>query len=201
MVRNKHYFASLFITAALLSGCSEIPKEAYSNRTGPEALLDVSLETVNVPLDSFAGVDELTAWVNNEQPSRAELQCAENSHICMNAERVLEQFAVPVTNNDSPAGNQVVLYYERILARDCDPKYVDNHINPYNLNYQSFGCSVSANTIQMVSDRRQFVNPALLDFPDASKARQAYRGYMKAPSEKNDKQGAQRSLLSDVADQ
>lgn len=180
---------------ATLANCSTIPPEAYSNRTGPETLLDLSLETVNVPLDNYAGVDELTAWVNDEQPSRAELQCAGESIICRNAGRVLEQFAVPVTMMDSPAGNQVVLYYERILARDCDPKYVDNTINPYNLNHPSFGCSVSSNTVRMVSDRRQFVNPALLDFPDASKARQNYKKYQ-APPESQEKMG---SLLNNIA--
>lgn len=165
------------LAAGLGSACSEIPPAAYSNRTGPEALLDVSLETVNVPLDSFAGVEELTAWVNNDQPTRAELQCAESGHICNNAERVLNQFSIPVTRTDIQTGNQVVLYYERVLARDCDPKFRTNHINPYNLNHQSFGCSVSANTIQMVSDRRQFVNPSLLDFSDGTKARSVYREY------------------------
>lgn len=68
----------------------------------------------------------------------------------------------------------VTLVYERILARDCSQRYVDNSNNNWNTHYASFGCSVAANTVQQVSDKQQFVHPSLMDVPLATGAVQAY---------------------------
>ena len=57
-------------------------------------------------------------------------------------------------------------------ARDCENRYIDDTINPYNLNHPTFGCSISVNMVQMVTDKREFTNPSLMDYPDANKMRQ-----------------------------
>jgi type IV pilus biogenesis protein CpaD/CtpE len=80
------------------------------------------------------------------------------------------------------ADNNVTLVYERIQARDCESRYIDNPVNPYNLNHPTFGCSLAVNMVQMVSDKRQFTNPAIMDYPDAFKAGQAMQAYGTPPN-------------------
>lgn len=172
-------YALLLSSALLLSACSQIPQGNYNNHGAPESLLDISVEQVTVPLDGAAGVDDLINVINQQQPSQAVLQCAYDDVLCQNARRVLQQFAVPSTEEASAGGNQVVLMYEQLLARDCDSRYVDNTINPYNLNHPAFGCATAANMVQMTSDKRQFTNPALLGHADGSITRRAYKEYMK----------------------
>jgi type IV pilus biogenesis protein CpaD/CtpE len=170
----------LFPIALLLlsfSACSQIPKEAYYNRGAPESLLDASSEVVNVDLRSRSSVDELAQWINRDQPSRAELHCDPEERLCHKAKRVLEQFSVPVTQGNDGDGSSVALLYDRILARDCENRYIDNHINPYELNHPTFGCSVASNIVQMVSDKRQFTSPALMDDASAEKAVQGVEDY------------------------
>lgn len=175
----------LLISTALLTlvACSEIPKEAFKNPGDPENLLDQSSEAINVTLSSAASVDEVTNWVNQDQPTRAELYCLESDKICSDTQQVLEQFGVPVQFMPS-ADNTAVLVYERVLARDCENRYIDNSINPYNFYHPTLGCSVTSNTIQMVSDKQQFTQPALMDYPDAAKAVQAYGKYTSPPVKK-----------------
>lgn len=180
----KHSFkrtTCLFLgTLPLLAACSEIPQEAYFNRGTPESLLDMSSESVSVALGSGSGGrDELVGWVNQEQPTRADLACAQGEAACEQAREVLDQFRVPYQYGDA-GRNAVVLYYERVLARDCENRFIDNSVNPYNFNHPTFGCSIAANTVQQVSDKRQFINPALLDFTDGQKSVQAVRRYQKA---------------------
>ena len=64
--------------------------------------------------------------------------------------------------------------YDRLQARNCQNRYIDNTITGYNnLNSPTFGCSTAINIVQMVTDKRQFTDPALLDVPDANKPMQA----------------------------
>ena len=187
---------SLVLFAALtLSACSEIPKEAYFNRGSPESLLDASSEVINIRLESANSVNDVTDWVNKDQPTRAELFCLESDRVCRKAKKTLEQFGVP-TNYVPAADNRVSLVYERVLARDCQNRYVDNSINPYNLNHPTFGCSVASNIIQHVSDKAQFTAPALMDAPDAEKAAQVYDRYRTPPLD-NERTNSN-SLLNDV---
>jgi hypothetical protein len=169
-----------FLPAALLllsfTACNQIPKEAYFNRGDPESLLDASSEVVNVDLRSRASLDELAQWVNRDQPSRAELHCDPAERLCSRARKVLEQFSVPVTESGDADGS-VALLYDRVLARDCENRYIDNHINPYEMNHPTFGCSTASNLVQMVSDKRQFTSPALMDDADAEKAVQSIENY------------------------
>lgn len=164
--------ASLLMTAA----CSEVPLEAHYNRGGPESLLDMSSEVVTVNIGGGASLDELTDWLNREPPTRAELACMDGDFGCAQAKDVLQQFGVSFNQVEDARGS-VALFYDRVMTRDCENRYIDNSINPYNLNHPTFGCSTAANMVQMVADKRQFVNPSLLDFMDGEKSVQTYRRY------------------------
>ena len=179
--------------------CSQVPTEAYYNRGTPESLLDVSSDVVNVNLSGFGDLDELTRWVERDQPSRAELHCVQGDPLCNQAQNVLGQYGVPVQFT-SAGDNNVTLIYEKVSARDCDPHYINNAINPYNLNHPTFGCSVAANMVQMVSDKEQFTNPGLLDPVDAQKAVGALQNYYKVPDSKKLRPILQSSISSSSDD-
>lgn len=165
-----------FLIPLILAGCSEIPKEVYSNRGSPESLLDISAEVVNIALASEQSLGELADWMNQDQPTRAELFCMDSDPLCVRARDVFEQFGVP-TSHIAAADNNAVLVYERVLARDCENRYIDNSINPYNLHHPTFGCSIASNIVQTVSDKQQFTNPGLLDYTDGEKAVSVYGAY------------------------
>lgn len=162
--------------AVLATGCKEIPKETYFSRGAPESLLDVSSEVVNVQLGEPDSIDQLTEWVNQDQPTRAELYCMQEDKTCKMAGKVLDKFGIPVLYV-AAADNNVSLVYERILARDCENRYIDNRINPYELNHPTFGCSVASNIVQHVGDKHQFVSPALMDYADGPKTVQNVDAY------------------------
>jgi len=168
------------VLSATIVACSQIPKEAYYERGRPENLIDVSSEVVNLKIDSPASVEEITHWINRDQPTRAELACSKGDGLCTEVQSVLRQFSVPVKYTAS-SDNKLALIYERVQARDCEGRYIDNIINPYNLNHPTFGCTISANMVQMVTDKREFTNPALMDYPDATKVGQAM-GFYNTPS-------------------
>jgi hypothetical protein len=185
---------SLLCSAIALSACSAVPLEAHYNQGSPETLLDLSVETVSVDLNAAGSIDQLVDWVNREQPSRAELQCELGNVACDRANDVFSQFSVPVEAIESPA-NQAVLVYERVVARDCDQRYIDNSINPYNLHYPTFGCSIAANMVQHVGDKRQFISPNLLDFHDAERLQIRYRDYATGKQENTQVSKGMESLL------
>lgn len=166
----------LLAACAVVSACSEIPAGAYYNRGEPENLLDTSTEVVTLSL-SRGSMEALASMVAEDPPSRVELACAAADPLCAEAMDIFDRQAIPT--EFAGAGGEVTLVYERVMPRDCENRYIDNSINPYNLHPLTFGCSVSANTVQMVSDKRQFVSPALMDFPDGEKPVQAYRHYLK----------------------
>ena len=166
----KKFFASLslFILTITVAGCMAKP-EAYKQAGRPEALLDYSSERVTFGLGTANALDDITAWVNKDQPSRAEVSCYALDSACSGLKRILTQFGVNFTEVPSKdGGNSVVLIYDRVSARDCDNRYVDNATsNSLNLNHKTFGCSVAVNTVQMVGERSQFNNPQTLGSYDA----------------------------------
>jgi hypothetical protein len=165
---------NLLITASLiaaLAACSQIPKEAYYNRGQPESLVDNSSEIVNLKIHSPASIEEITSVINKDQPTRAVLKCPEGDGLCSETQSVLHQFGVPVKYTPS-LENSVALVYERLQARDCENRYIDNMINPYNLNHPTFGCTVAVNMVQQVADKRVFTNPPLMDDASATTAMQ-----------------------------
>lgn len=168
----------MLLSIVALASCASIPPEAYSNRGNPEALLDVSAEVVNLDISTPATVSELEGWVREDAPSRAELYCAAGSELCTKAQAVLARYGIAFEVVPS-AEDSAALIYERILARDCENRYIDHSINPYHLSAPTFGCSVSVNIVQHVTDKQQFIRPSLLETQDAAKAIQAHQNYMK----------------------
>jgi hypothetical protein len=173
--------ASLIILAGLLvatTGCNLLGPRGtdWSSRGAPERLLDVSSEVVNLGVKSGKEVDDLSQWVNRDQPTRAELYCAEGELNCREAKQVLDLYGVPTLMVPSNAGT-VTLVYERVLARDCDQRFVDAQDLWYNEHHPAFGCSISANIVQHVTQKQQFVSPNLSDFRDAEAATGSYNRY------------------------
>lgn len=167
-----------------------IPSTAYYNRGDPENLLDVANETVKIRLNSRAALRELSLLVERDPPNRAELGCPQADSLCMQARETLGQHGVPVAFTTEVDG--AALYYERVSARDCENRYVENLNEKHQLNAPTLGCSVAANTVQMVGDKRQFSNPRLLDFQDGKKAVQNMERYSKPPKPSD---GQNNSLL------
>ncbi len=169
-------FITLAAGMTFLSSCSVIPPEAYYDHGSPEALLDQSSEVVNFAVGGDSSLNDMTAWINQDQPTRAELYCNEGDAACGEARQALQQFGIPV--NYVPSGDNVAtLVYDRVLARDCENRYIDNSINPYNLDPPTYGCSMSSNIVQMVTDKRQFTSPALLDYTEGDRLERVMDGY------------------------
>jgi hypothetical protein len=167
------------VSLSLLTACA-VESSRYAARGRPQSLIDASSERVNFSLAEEKTLDDLKSWINNDQPTRATLNCSGQHPNCEQAELVLHQFGVPydIKPASITAGNEVVLYYERLVTNECDNRFVDNHINPFNLNHENFGCSVATNVVQMVGDQRQFVSPAYQDPKDAEGAVKAFDDYL-----------------------
>ncbi len=173
------------LSLLLLAACHRPADSAFYNRGGPEALVDNSSEVVNL---SVAGPNELTqlsGWVAQDRPTRAELYCASGNPQCSSARKILDQHHVPVMVVNS-GDNTVALVYERVLARDCNQRYYDVSSKPnddFNASPPSFGCSISANIVQEVPDKQTFVNPSISSEPRATGAVAAYnRAYAAKPA-------------------
>lgn len=173
------YLTAFALIVLTLSACTRPSPQAYFNRGGPESLIDVSSEIVNLTVQNDSELNELSSWINRDQPTRAELYCTDGDPMCEEAKQVLDLYGVPTLLVPS-GGQTVTLVYERILARDCEQRFIDND-NPYNLHHASFGCSVAANIVQHVPNKQQFVNPNLTDYPGAEKGVQAYENYLRPP--------------------
>lgn len=176
----KNIFIAISCVLAI-SACKPVPSTAYYNRGDPENLLDVSTEVVTVPLSSRANLQEMATILASDVPVRAELSCTLTDSFCAQAKETFAQYHVPTIMQGH--GSVATLYYERVQARDCENRYVENLNDKYALNPPAMGCSVTANTVQMVSDKRQFSNPQLLDFQDGAKATQNYDRYLRPPQE------------------
>ena len=191
----KQHIIKIIVPALLLSACSQIPSTAYFSRGTPESLLDVSSEAVSAPIDSEVAIDSLIDWIEEDQPSSAELYCYPEDIFCSAAEEVMSLYGVDydiIPSEDSVAN----LMYERVQARDCENRYIDNAINPYNLNHPTFGCSVASNMVQMVSDKQQFIKPDLLGYPGARRALNAHNEYLNGEDELTEDTDFQASRVS-----
>jgi hypothetical protein len=166
--------AALVLGLLALAACQRPADSAFYNRGGPESLLDVSSEVVNLSVATPGELNQLSSWIEKDQPTRAELYCTAGDMRCTQAQKVLGLQGVPTML--VPSGNySVALVYERILARDCSQRYYDDGSNNYNENHPAFGCSVAANIVQQVSDKQEFVSPNLSDEPLGSVAVGTYR--------------------------
>ena len=172
--------AALAVLVLSLAACERPPASAYFDRGGPESLIDVSSEVVNLTIHDDEELNELSNWINQDQPTRAEIYCLEGEPMCEEAKQVLDLYGVPTLVVQ--AGEQTVtLVYERILARDCEQRFTDTS-NLYHLNHTSFGCAIAGNVVQHVSNKQQLVNPNLMDYPRSEKGVQAYENYRKPPA-------------------
>lgn len=160
----------------LVVGCSKLPTEAYYDRGQPESLLDESSEVVNFDIIGPESLDELIVWINEDQPTRAELYCQDGDMLCLESYELLEQFGIPITYVSSP-DNIATLVYDRVIARDCENRFIDNSVNPYNLLHPTYGCSIASNMVQMVTDKRQFTSPPLLDYQDGQSVAESMLGF------------------------
>ena len=166
--------ALLALSLIVVAACGKQPPDsAYLDR-GPEALLDVSSEVVNLSVANTGDRKDLSNWIDKDQPTRAELNCHGDTKGCKEAEKILDLHGVPVMRGNG-ADQTVTLIYQRILARDCNQRYVDNVPNYYNAYHPAFGCSVSANMVQEVTDRQEFISPNLSDDPAATRAVNDYQ--------------------------
>lgn len=173
-------FTALSSLLFVCAGCSEIPKEAYYAHGQPESLLEKSSDHATFSLSAPHSVSTVMNWLDTANPKDATLRCQETSKNCNKLERLLVKKGITVTRTMARS-NQVIFTYTTVKARDCENRYIDNMINPYNLNYPTLGCSVAANSVQMVTNRKDFVDPNLSDLPDARKSRQVIDQY-NAPS-------------------
>jgi hypothetical protein len=173
------------ISCILLVACNnQIPTAAYQTRGQPESLLDISTEVINLSVESGQSLDQLIEWLNEDQPTRAELYCDMNDDICMQAKDIMDHFGI-VYHAYADTQYRVTLLYDRVLARDCDSRHIANPHNPYNFNHPTFGCSIAANSVQMVSDKQQIAAPKLSDFQDAAKMEQPVKAYYVPPQDIN----------------
>lgn len=169
-------FTALSSLLLVCTACSEIPKEAYYAHGQPESLLEKSDSHATFSLSSSNSMSTVVNWLNQSNPKEAALRCQETSKNCNKLERLLVKKGITVTRTMA-RNNQAVFTYTTVKARDCENRYIDNMINPYNLNYPTLGCSVAANSVQMVTDRKDFIDPNLSDLPDARKSRQVMDQY------------------------
>ncbi len=163
-----------------LAACDRPPESVYGSR-GPDALLDISSEVVNLGIAQPSDRDELSRWIDKDQPTRAELYCMNGDFNCSATQKLLDRRHVPTML--VPSGNNTVtLVYERILAHDCNPRHTDPQ-DYYNADYPAFGCATAANIVQQVSNKQDFVNPRLSDNPSAVAAVNAVqRAYAPPPA-------------------
>ena len=185
----------LLSLVVLLSACSDL-KEGYVYHTNgqPEALLDLSAEIVNFDITTESSVDQIVDWIATDTPTRAEVYCTDNDPVCLETQDALYNLGVPF-EYIAASDNSITLVYERVLTRDCESRYINNTYNQSNLNHPTFGCSAASNMVQMVTDKKQFVAPNLLDYPDAEKGVSAYEMYLERP----DFNQQTRSVIEDIS--
>lgn len=162
----------------LLTACPNYPPGAYTNSGDPEQQLVTTNEAVSIELNTSESVDQLKETLRSDPPVRAELSCPATSLLCKKAKTALLTARIPLEISGKTDQNAATLIYQRTTARACEHSYIDNSQNSGNLNYSSLGCSLRSNMLQMVTDKQQFVNPALLDYSDGEKAAQNYQTYV-----------------------
>lgn len=174
-------FSTIVLMAVTLGACSAshyVNDDAYAPLGHPEALLNASSEKVKFSVNDELALEALSNWLEEDAPTRAQLSCGGDAHSdgCGSIKSLLAMNNVPVDITEGEPGD-VVLVYERVVARPCQVQFVSNHQNPHNLNHPSLGCATAMNTVQMVEDYRQLTNPQVSDPQDAEMAVKAVRRY------------------------
>ncbi len=125
-----------------------------------ETLLTNSSEVVSFPISDRASVHTIQNWIGDEAPSYATVSCPTGNPQCAEVTRVLNAQNITV-DNAAGASDTVTLSYDHPTARNCPP--------------QAFGCSVAANSLQMISNYNQILHPAVSDPQDAAQGVKAYK--------------------------
>ncbi len=183
-LKNISKTSVLLSSLLFIAACNGTPSDPSVNAGDPERLIDSSSETVTLGLSGKNSLSKLASALSKDAPARAELKCSLKDAKCAQAKEMFDRRSVPITIA-SEASNSITLFYERTVVRDCDPKYLDNMNFHRSYNHPAFGCAISGNMMQMVSDKRQFTSPALLDLPDAEKSVQSYGKYLKPTERKS----------------
>jgi type IV pilus biogenesis protein CpaD/CtpE len=181
-MKKSFYKLTLVSCLLALSACDKLPTTS-STKGSPEALIDVSSETVTLSLNSKNSLSKLSGTIAKDFPSRADLNCSLKNSKCLQAKKILDRNSIPARLTGASSANSIVLSYKRTVVRDCNPRYADTINDSGSDNQASFGCAISGNIVQMVGNKKQFTEPALSDFPDAEKGVQTYKQYI-APLEK-----------------
>lgn len=169
---------SKFAVAALVLGqtaCSIIPQAGYSDQWKFESLIDVTTESVNVDLGRRNALAQVANLTSSPNLASATLYCS-NTQLCERTAKLLRSKDVSYEIKQAET-NVASLNFERPVARDCDNRFITNHINPYNLHHPTFGCANGINSAQMIRDKRQVTDPLILGPYDGFKATQNYDSY------------------------
>lgn len=181
------------ITCSLFIAACANTADVALDRGNPERLIDVSSEAVTLSLSSKTSLTKLSSVIAKDAPARAELSCSLKNINCSQAKEILERRSIPV-RIVGEKNNNVILSYERTVVRDCNPRYADNMYDDSRNIPSAFGCAVAGNMVQMVSNKKEFTNPSLMDLPDAEKGTQTYKSYLKpAAKSSNSSSGASSS--------
>ncbi len=165
----------------LLAACYSSP-DATQTYNGPESLLHQDQELISLPLEKVEDVKDLVAWIKDERPTSAVLECQTTSAHCSNAAKILLKSKVSFRTQPSASTNLAKLYYNRITAQDCDPRAIYNSNNVNNLQAQNFGCSVSWNAARMINTGEQLTDPAAVEGMDAKKSLSVIGAYQEGSS-------------------
>ncbi len=172
-----------FLTIMLLSACEQIPSERYADQSNPDHLIVTNSELVTITLSAKDASERLNDALSDNPPDRAVINCSPTESACKKATKALSKHHVPMeTLIDANAAANITLVYDKLAAKECDNRYRDNSQNSNNLNHQAYGCSIGANIAQMVTDKRQFTKPSLMDYTDGEKAASNYDSYLNPPA-------------------
>jgi hypothetical protein len=154
----------IFLACALLvSACTSYQ---FGNVIRPEGLVSSSAEKISFPVADAASVAAIEKWVNSgEKPSAAEISCNASGKSCKAVKQMLKKHKINTTEVALTGESSLALIYERVTAKNCEESH--------------FGCATAANSLNMVTNRDQFIKPALSDYQDAAGAVRAVGKYSK----------------------
>jgi hypothetical protein len=177
-----------FIIALTLTSC----KGGYKNNfelvsltdksnimsINPSSMLQASAERITFSSSNVESVEKITEWVHSKHPTRAEISCKAHEEHCLNIEKLLHSFSLPMKHviGHTNGINDVTLVYEKLEAHDCYESLQSIAPSSHDaVAHPPFGCAVNRNIIEMVSDHHQFINPKLSGMQDASKFTKALK--------------------------
>ncbi len=180
---NKNYYKISAIPAVLLVAslfaCAPVSEKDYVTPGQPESLIQTSSERVSLDASLDTLTQTLTSWLRKDKPARIEASCHSANKECTRALNIAAAHQVEVMKKPVQGKERLVLVYERLYTKRCDPSYVSNHYNFRQLNHPAMGCATATNMLKMIGDPKQVTSPVLSAPADGAKAaevvRQRYR--------------------------